>query len=95
MDVQGFEREVLLGAQGLVATHRPAILFEHEDQNFTTAAQAEQAKRDLARFFEEHCYGVFYITRHDPDLLFPVAWDRPLLGDLLALPDAGGVTAAG
>ncbi len=86
IDVQGFEAEVLEGGGELISTQRPRILLEHEDINFTSADAASEAKQRLRRFFDDRGYEVFYLTRHDPELLFPVEWQRPLNGDLLALP---------
>ncbi len=86
IDVQGFEQEVLRGARNLVSRDRPCILLEHEDSNFGDREQAQASKNVLRAFFDEAGYAVFYITRYDPDLLFPVAWDRPLAGNLLSVP---------
>lgn len=86
MDVQGYESRVLAGARRLIGRHRPFILLEHEDLNFGHAAAATQAKQGLAAFFDELDYRVFYQTSYGPELLFPVRWDRPLNGNLVALP---------
>jgi FkbM family methyltransferase len=86
IDVQGFELQVLHGARQLITRYKPVILLEHEDGNFESVGQALATKRELAQFFTEQDYRVFYVTRHDPHMLFPVAWERPLFGDLLALP---------
>lgn len=88
IDVQGFEFKVLKGACELISRNRPYILLEHEDVNFSTAEQALAAKRNLQKFFSEYCYRVFYMTRYDRNMLFPVSWERPLNGDLLAIPES-------
>jgi FkbM family methyltransferase len=88
IDVQGFEQDVLRGAEKLIDTHRPFIFFEHEDINFKDPTQALSAKRYLQTFFAEKHYQVFYVTRYDPEMLFPVLWDHPLNGNLLAIPAA-------
>ncbi len=86
MDIQGFELEVLRGARRLLASQRPAVLLEHQDGNFGNAVAAADAKHALCELFRECHYDVFYITRYDSQLAFPVQWDQPLEGDLLALP---------
>lgn len=86
IDVQGFELEVLKGAKELIRTHRPYILFEHEDVNFQDEVSAKSAKEGLKRFFDENGYLAYYVTRYDHNMMFPVSWDRSLCGDILALP---------
>ena len=89
IDVQGFEIEVLEGADQLVSRDRPAILFEHEDSLFPSLEEAGRVKKALADFFMRHQYEVFYLTRHSSYLFFPVKWNEFLHGDLLALPVTG------
>lgn len=86
IDVQGYEREVLNGATALVLRDRPYIVFEHQDENFTSLEEARDAKHWLLRFFRDNRYTVFYQTHHDPSMMFLVKWDRPLNGNLLAIP---------
>lgn len=86
IDVQGYEAEALEGSHDVIKTHRPRILFEHEDGNFEGPDAARKAKRRLEGFFLEMRYDVFYITRYDPCMLFPVDWERPLYGNLIAMP---------
>lgn len=86
IDVQGFEVNVLRGAQNLIAQHRPFIVFEHEDSNFQSQEVAYSIKRQLKACFDGLNYGVFAISRHDPSLLFPARWERRIHGDLLAIP---------
>jgi FkbM family methyltransferase len=86
VDVQGYEVEVLEGSRNVITTHRPCILFEHEDSNFEDPDSARKVKERLRGFFLEMRYDVFYITRYDPYMLFPVDWERPLYGNLMAIP---------
>lgn len=86
LDIQGYEAQALAGAARLLSRARPYVVFEHEDQNFPQASQAARAKQVLADIFAEHHYDVYYITRFSRDLLLPVDWQRPLAGNLLALP---------
>jgi FkbM family methyltransferase len=86
IDVQGYEFHVLEGARSLINKKRPYILMEHEDDNFGDPAAALEAKISLKNFFSENGYAVFYMTRYDPDMMFPVSWESPLCGDLLAMP---------
>jgi FkbM family methyltransferase len=86
IDVQGFEADVLEGAEKLVGRDRPVILFEHEDKNFPSAENAAVAKKRLAGFFGVHNYQVFYVTRKDVRLWFPVIWSGKMDGDFIALP---------
>lgn len=88
LDTQGYECEVLSGAQSIVRNDKPVIVFEHQDNNFRVPRDAETAKETLKSFFESHNYVVLYITQHDPNMLFPVRWNMPLEGDLLAIPIA-------
>lgn len=85
IDVQGYEAEVLAGGRELIRRDMPAIILEHEDHNFHDSDSAQKAKNSLKQFFHENGYEVFYMTRYDPDMLFPVAWERPLYGNLLAV----------
>lgn len=93
IDVQGYEAGVLKGARTIIARDRPPILLEHEDKNFSTKKEAAAMKNDLRDFFSANCYAVFYMTRYDPYMLFPVDWDRSLNGNLLALPECQGSEA--
>ena len=86
IDVQGYERHVLRGATALVRRDRPYIVFEHQDENFASLEEARDAKRWFLEFFHDTGYTVFYQTRHDASMMFPVKWDRPLNGNLLAIP---------
>ena len=86
IDVQGKEVAVLKGSQRLIEKHRPIILLEHEDSNFDCKEVAEKTRANLKEFFSSVGYEVFYITRKDSQLLFPVRWGRSLNGDLLAIP---------
>lgn len=86
IDVQGAENQVLAGGRELIARHRPPILLEHEDLNFGDPGAAAQAKQALAEFFGSLNYRVFYQTHYGPELWLPARWDRPLNGDLIALP---------
>jgi FkbM family methyltransferase len=85
-DTQGYEFEVLEGARGLIQRNHPPILLEHEDDLFAAKSDAEKIKMNLKGFFLDLGYEVFYLTKKDPFLLFPVRWDCILNGDLLALP---------
>jgi FkbM family methyltransferase len=91
IDVQGFEFKVLKGACELISRNRPYILLEHEDVNFSTTEEALAAKRNLQQFFSEYHYRLFYMTRYDRSMLFPVSWERPLNGDLLAIPESAQI----
>lgn len=86
LDIQGFEDQALAGASWLLSEVRPSIVFEHEDHNFTDPAMAVRAKEHLAAIFDRHRYEVYYLTRFDRNLMFKVDWQRPLAGNLLALP---------
>ena len=86
IDVQGYEREVLNGATALVLRDRPYIVFEHQDENFASLEEARNAKQWFLEFFRDNIYTVLYQTRHDASMMFPVKWDKPLNGNLLAIP---------
>jgi FkbM family methyltransferase len=86
IDVQGFEAEVLEGADDLIKNNKPVIILEHEDINFSDNEGANRSKQRLKSYFIKHRYEVFYITRYDCNMLLPIKWDCPLNGDLLALP---------
>ena len=88
IDVQGFEPEVLKGGAKAIGRFRPAILLEHNDVLFDSPLVAQNKKNLLQAYFENYGYNVFYISLYGPNLLVPVKWDRPLDGDLLALPTA-------
>lgn len=86
IDVQGHELEALRGANAVILHHRPALILEHEDSLYLSAAEASQRKTDLAQLLSRLGYETLYISRWGPDLLAVVDWSRHLNGDLLALP---------
>jgi len=88
IDVQGFEFQVLQGARDLISKQKPYILLDHEDNLFSEPLGAEEAKQNLQNLFSQCGYVVFYMSKFDPGMLFPVSWDRPLFGTLLAVPQA-------
>ncbi len=85
-DTQGYELEVLEGARGLIQKDRPPILLEHEDDLFVSKSDAKNMKMNLKTVFLDLDYEVFYLSKKDPFMLFPVQWESVLNGDLLALP---------
>lgn len=86
IDVQGHEVSVLNGAKGLIRRHRPKIILEHEDHLFNNVKSAEETKERLSLLFQELGYDVYYVSNYRTPLLLPVRWDRPLNGDLVAIP---------
>jgi FkbM family methyltransferase len=94
IDTQGYELEVLEGARGIIKRNHPPILLEHEDDLFAAKSDAKKIKMNLKVFFLDLGYEVFYLTKKDPFLLFPVQWDCLLNGDLLALPLRNSITPA-
>jgi len=88
IDVQGFEFQVLQGGRNLIQQKRPYILLDHEDNLFSEPLGAEEAKQNLQNFFSQCGYIVFSMSKFDPFMLFPVSWNRPLFGTLLAIPQA-------
>jgi FkbM family methyltransferase len=87
VDVEGFEVQVLRGAATLISEQRPIIIFEHWDSHFSSAHEAQGKRRALKDFLSVHGYCGYYITRYDPQLLFPADFERPMHGDVLAIPD--------
>jgi len=86
IDVQGHEAEVLAGASRVLREQRPVVALEHEDVLFRTRESATAAKARLRAILEDAGYRVFYLSKYGPRLLFPAQWERPLNGDLLAIP---------
>lgn len=86
MDVQGHELQVLRGGRRVLEKFRPALVFEHEDSLFPDAAEAAAIKAATSAFLDELGYRSYYVSRFGADLLTRVSWDRPLNGDVLALP---------
>jgi len=86
MDVQGHELQVLNGGLRMLEKFRPAIVFEHEDSLFSSTEAALNTKQQIAGLFNKLGYRCFYISRYGSDLLTSVKWDRPLNGDVLAIP---------
>src|SRR5262245_61797610 len=52
IDVQGHELEVLRGAEAVVSRHRPALILEHEDDLYRSAADASPRKDDMGGMLE-------------------------------------------
>jgi FkbM family methyltransferase len=81
IDTQGFEWDVLQGAAQTIQAHRPAIIFEHEDQYH---ANPKELRGSIAAFFEEANYDL-YATGNDVlrrlDLYAPAHFH----GDVIAL----------
>lgn len=86
IDVQGYERQVIHGATALVRRDRPYIVFEHQDENFASLEEARDAKQWFMQFFRDNGYTVLYQTNHDVSMMFTAKWDRPMNGNLLAIP---------
>ncbi len=87
IDVQGFEHEVLKGAEMTVKKFNPVILVEHEAQYFDSADKAHEASLALKKFFEENNYNVFYFNvRYGSRLLAPVRWEFVDNSNLIAIP---------
>jgi FkbM family methyltransferase len=86
IDVQGFEPEVLKGGERTIRRFRPVIVLEHNDDLFKSTSDARLKKHALKAFFEGLGYRVLYVSLYGSSLLAPVRWERPLNGDLLALP---------
>jgi FkbM family methyltransferase len=86
IDVQGHEAEVLAGAAAVLRDHRPVVVLEHEDVLFRSAGAASAAKSKVRAALENARYDTYYLSKYGPRLLFPVQWERPLNGDLLAIP---------
>jgi FkbM family methyltransferase len=87
IDVQGAELGVLQGARDTIAAHRPAFLLEHEDSHFESPELAREHKAELAALLGGAGYRCFCLSRYDGRLMFQVDWNRPLHGDVLALPE--------
>jgi FkbM family methyltransferase len=86
IDVQGSELDVLNGARSLIERDRPVVVFEHEDVLYPQAGDALACKRAMGALFAALDYEVLYVSRRGTDMFTPVAWERALNGDLLALP---------
>jgi FkbM family methyltransferase len=83
IDVQGAEPKVLAGAQDVIRTHRPIIIFEHEDKFYNNPMQT---KSWLKTFFFLQGYKVMLISKNFPKVALPVDWSEDLEIDLIAIP---------
>ena len=83
IDVQGFEWNVIKGAEKIIKSDRPVIIFEHEDRYIDNS---EQIKTELTNFFTSLDYSIFEIDRYNFRRLRPVEWKVNLNANLIALP---------
>lgn len=72
VDVEGAELATVRGAEQLLATHRPIVLFECGVEESVEAFG--HTRRDLFDFFDERNYDVFSIARYVRD-------EAPMTGD--------------
>jgi FkbM family methyltransferase len=86
LDVQGYELQVMRGGKAALSKFRPVIIFEHEDRLFQEESEAAAVKAAISGFMDELGYRCYYISRYGGELLTRVAWQRPLNGDVLAVP---------
>ncbi|MDB2418972.1 FkbM family methyltransferase [Amylibacter sp.] len=84
IDVQGFEMEVLEGAQHTIKRFKPVILFEQEDQY---QVDPEIQKSQFCNFFSCLGYEVFEIDKYDYRNLRNVDWAFKMNANLIALPE--------
>lgn len=83
IDVQGFELEVLLGAQNTIKKYKPIIIFEHEDRYHT---DPEETKTKLADLFDSLEYEIYEIDKYDYRNLRHVVWTENINENLIAFP---------
>lgn len=85
VDVEGYEINVLAGAEHTLTTLRPAVLMEHIQKRLQHL-QIDEAR--FAELFARVRYECFELVRQgDQAYLVPYAFDRKMLGlSLLALP---------
>jgi FkbM family methyltransferase len=58
IDVEGHEREVLAGAEGILTEHHPALVVEIEQRHLSTTSTVAEVVEDLlARGYDCHCIG--------------------------------------
>lgn len=89
VDVQGFEFEVLKGAEITINKYRPVIIIEHETVHFDSNEKAEEATMSLNKFFEDNKYNVFYFNvKYGSQLLAPVRWEHVYNSNLIAIPSS-------
>lgn len=83
VDTQGFEWPVLQGAERIISTYRPVIIFEFEDHYHN---EAHELRKTIANFFERLNYSLFIA---DNDNLKPAdfANERHVHADIFALPN--------
>ncbi len=89
IDVQGFEMEVLEGAQHTIERFKPVIIFEQEDQY---QVDPEIQKSHLCNFFSCLGYAVFEIDKYDYRNLRNVDWAMKMNANLIALPEQHNTT---
>lgn len=83
IDVQGFEMEVLEGAQHTIKRFKPVILFEQEDHY---QVDPEIQKSHCCNFFSCLGYEVFEIDKYDYRNLRNIDWAMKMNANLIALP---------
>jgi FkbM family methyltransferase len=84
IDTQGFESQVLQGAQGLIEKYKPVIIFEFEDHYHANPAAV---RCELSAGLKSSGYDFF--TQKDGDLYpFNLAGEKTVHHDVIALPNS-------
>jgi FkbM family methyltransferase len=86
IDTQGSELAVLRGANELIKQSSPVVIFEYEDQYFSTESERAATKLALVDFFTKHNYQLFAINDSEVRFFPKTTFNSAFQGEIIGFP---------